>query len=69
MSRKFSRNLKRLCNAKLSTTVGLTIMEMMDGLESGKIKGLVIMGENPAVSDPDINHVKHALKVGGIPAW
>jgi formate dehydrogenase alpha subunit len=51
-----------LYNAQLSTAVGLTIMEMMDGLESGKIKGLVIMGENPAVSDPDITHVKHALK-------
>jgi formate dehydrogenase major subunit len=49
-------------NAKLPTNVGLTIMELVDGLESGKVKALVIMGENPAVSDPDSGHVKHALK-------
>jgi formate dehydrogenase alpha subunit len=49
-------------NAKLSPTVGLTIMEMVDGILNGKIKGLVIMGENPMVSDPDSNHVKHALE-------
>lgn len=49
-------------NAQLSPNAGLTIMEMMDGVLSGKIKGLVIMGENPAVSDPDSNHVKHALE-------
>ena len=48
--------------AKLSPTVGLTIMEMMDGVLNGKIKGLVIMGENPMVSDPDSHHVKHALE-------
>jgi predicted molibdopterin-dependent oxidoreductase YjgC len=49
-------------NAQLSPAVGLTIMEMMDGLETGKVKALVIMGENPVVSDPDVEHVKHALK-------
>jgi len=49
-------------NATLSPKVGLTIMEMMDGLLDGRVKGLVIMGENPMVSDPDIHHVKHALE-------
>jgi len=49
-------------NVKLPSNVGLTIMEMMDGIQHGKIKGLVIMGENPMVSDPDIHHVKHALE-------
>jgi formate dehydrogenase major subunit len=49
-------------NATLSPAVGITIMEMMDGITSGKIKGLVVMGENPMVSDPDCHHVKHALE-------
>lgn len=49
-------------NATLSPKVGLTIMEMMDGLLDGRVKGLVIMGENPMVSDPDTHHVKHALE-------
>lgn len=46
----------------LSPNTGLTIMEMMDGLMNGKIKALVILGENPLVSDPDANHVKRALE-------
>ena len=41
---------------------GLTIMEMMQGCIDGKIKGMVILGENPVMSDPDSNHVKHALE-------
>lgn len=49
-------------NARLSPKVGLTLMEMMDGIERGTIRGLVVLGENPVVSDPDAAHVKHALK-------
>jgi formate dehydrogenase major subunit len=48
--------------AQLSTKVGSTIMEMMHGLEDGSVKAMVVLGENPAGSDPDSNHVKHALK-------
>ena len=48
--------------ASLSTKVGYTIMEMMHGLEDGSVKGLVVMGENPLGSDPDTNHVRHALQ-------
>lgn len=47
--------------AKLSSKVGLTIPEIMDGAEHGDIKFMYIMGENPMVSDPDINHVRNAL--------
>ncbi len=47
--------------AQLSAKVGKTIMEMMHDLEEGSIKGMVVMGENPVGSDPDMNHVKHAL--------
>lgn len=48
-------------DAKLSTKIGLTIPEILDGAEKGEVKFLYIMGENPMVSDPDINHVKKAL--------
>jgi len=41
---------------------GLTVLEMMEGIETGRIKAMVIMGENPLLSDPDIAHVKEALK-------
>ena len=45
----------------LSTNVGLTIPEIIDEAEEGNIKVIYIMGENPMVSDPDINHVRKAL--------
>jgi predicted molibdopterin-dependent oxidoreductase YjgC len=37
-------------------------MEMMDGILKGSVKAMVILGENPLVSDPDLQHVKHALE-------
>ncbi len=40
---------------------GLTITEMMLAALEGKINALYIMGENPLVSDPDLNHVKQAM--------
>ena len=46
----------------LPQNVGLTIPGMLEGLENGSLKALYIMGENPVVSDPDVNHVKKALE-------
>jgi formate dehydrogenase major subunit/formate dehydrogenase alpha subunit len=48
-------------NAKLPEHVGLTVVEMMDAALSGSIKAMYIMGENPILSDPDINHVRQGL--------
>ncbi len=41
---------------------GLTVVEMVNAADDGTLKGLYIMGENPMLSDPDINHVEEALK-------
>ena len=46
----------------LSDQAGLTVMEMMNGAEDGSVKGLYIIGENPMVSDPDLNHTEECLK-------
>ena len=46
----------------LSDKVGLTIPGMLEGLEKETVKALYVMGENPVVSDPDVNHVIKALK-------
>ena len=40
---------------------GLTVVEIMNAAHAGEIKGMYIMGENPAMSDPDTNHVREAL--------
>ena len=47
---------------RLDDKVGLTVVEIMHQAAAGTIKGLYIMGENPMVSDPDLNHVKQALE-------
>lgn len=42
--------------------VGLTLTEMMEKAAHGEMKGLYIVGENPMISDPDLNHIKKALE-------
>jgi len=49
-------------DAKLSPTPGLTVVEMIRAAEAGEVKAIYIMGENPMLSDPDINHVEAALR-------
>lgn len=46
----------------LSDQNGLTVVEIMHQVEKGQIKGLFILGENAAMSDPDANHVEEALQ-------
>lgn len=53
---------EQVWGAKLSNEVGLTLSEIMDEAADGDIRFMYIMGENPMVSDPDINHVTHALE-------
>ncbi len=40
---------------------GLTVVEIMDAIHAGDIKGMYILGENPAMSDPDVEHARDAL--------
>ena len=40
---------------------GLTVVEIIDSIYRGEIKGMYIMGENPAMSDPDVEHARDAL--------
>ena len=47
---------------KLSDKPGVTLTEIVHKAGHGDIKFLYIMGENPMVSDPDLNHVEEALK-------
>jgi formate dehydrogenase major subunit len=40
---------------------GLTVVEIMNAAHAGQIKGMYIMGENPAMSDPDLAHSREAI--------
>jgi len=45
----------------LSPNNGLVIPDVVDKAHHGEIKGLMVFGENPMVSDPDLHHVGEAL--------
>ncbi len=44
-----------------SAQKGLTVVEIMDAIHDDKIKGMYILGENPAMSDPDVEHARDAI--------
>jgi formate dehydrogenase major subunit len=52
---------EQLWGMALEAQPGLTVVEIMDAIEEGQIRGMYIMGENPAMSDPDANHAREAL--------
>jgi formate dehydrogenase alpha subunit len=53
---------ERAWGVKLSEKIGLTAAEMIKSAHEGDIKAMYIMGENPVLSDPDINHTIEAMK-------
>jgi hypothetical protein len=50
-----------LWDAKLDPKRGLTVVEIMDAIHDGRVRGMYVMGENPAMSDPDVQHAREAL--------
>lgn len=52
---------EKLWNTKLESKPGLTVVEIMDAVHEDKLHGLYIMGENPAMSDPNLGHAREAL--------
>ena len=44
-----------------SSEKGLTVVEIMHAIHDGHIKGMYVLGENPAMSDPDVEHARDAL--------
>jgi formate dehydrogenase alpha subunit len=55
------RKFESAWGAKLSDKVGLTVVEVMHAIENGDVAAVYIMGENPALSDPNINRTRKAL--------
>ncbi|AIB16536.1 Tungsten-containing formate dehydrogenase alpha subunit [Azospirillum argentinense] len=48
-------------DTKLDSKRGLTVVEIMDAIHAGSLNGMYVMGENPAMSDPDVEHARDAL--------
>ena len=56
------QKFEELWKVKLSDKEGMTATEMLPAAEKGTLKALYIMGENPAVTDPDSTHTIKSLK-------
>ncbi|NVJ92053.1 MAG: formate dehydrogenase subunit alpha [Methylocystaceae bacterium] len=52
-----------LWNSKLDPENGLTVVEIIHAILHGDLKGMYIMGENPAMSDPDLTKARKALSM------
>ncbi|OYU30711.1 MAG: formate dehydrogenase subunit alpha [Comamonadaceae bacterium PBBC2] len=57
---------EKFWDTKLDDQPGYTVVEIMHkalapDTDPHKVRGMYIMGENPAMSDPDLNHARHAL--------
>jgi formate dehydrogenase major subunit len=52
---------EKLWGVALDPQPGLTVVEILDAANRGEIKGMYILGENPAMSDPDLAHARAGL--------
>jgi formate dehydrogenase alpha subunit len=49
-------------HTQLPPEPGLTVTEMVDGALTGRIRAMVVMGENPLMSEPNLAHARHAME-------
>ncbi len=59
---KVREKFEKAWNVKISSKPGLKSIEMLDECKRGNFKGLFILGEDPAQTDPDLHHVRSALE-------
>jgi formate dehydrogenase major subunit len=52
---------EKLWGMELDPKPGLTVVETIHAAKKREIRGMYIMGENPAMSDPDVDHAREAL--------
>ncbi len=55
------QRFEKLWGMDLDPDPGLTVVEIMHAAKKREIRGMYVMGENPAMSDPDVDHARDAL--------
>jgi formate dehydrogenase major subunit len=55
------QRFETLWKTPLDPDPGLTVVEIMNAAKKHEIRGMYIMGENPAMSDPDVDHAREAM--------
>jgi predicted molibdopterin-dependent oxidoreductase YjgC len=61
-NRKRIASLWNVDPGQLPGSPGLSTVEIVNAAYDGKIRGMYIMGENPMVTDPDLNHTREAFE-------
>jgi formate dehydrogenase major subunit len=56
-----NQRFEKYWGTPLDKKPGLTVVEIINAAYDGKIRGMYIMGENPAMSDPDVDHAREAM--------
>jgi len=56
-----NKRFEKLWGTTLEKKPGLTVVEVIRAADAGQIRGMYIMGENPAMSDPDVEHARAAM--------
>ncbi len=55
------QRFEKLWHIELDPDPGLTVVETIHAAKKREIRGMFVMGENPAMSDPDVDHAREAL--------
>jgi formate dehydrogenase major subunit len=55
------KRFEKLWKTELDPDPGLTVVEVIHAAKRHEIRGMFIMGENPAMSDPDVEHAREAM--------
>src|SRR5215204_5447698 len=55
------QRFETLWQTPLDPDPGLTVVEIMNAAKNHDIRGMYVMGENPAMSDPDVDHARAAI--------
>jgi formate dehydrogenase major subunit len=55
------QRFEKFWGTELDPKPGLTVVEIVNAAYDGSIRGMYIMGENPAMSDPDVEHARAGL--------
>jgi formate dehydrogenase major subunit len=55
------KKYEELWKTSLSKKAGLTVVEIINAANAGEIRGMYIQGENPAMSDPDVDHARAGI--------
>ena len=58
---EIKKKFEELWGTNLDPDSGKTVVEIMHSVYAGEITGMYIMGENPAMSDPNLQHAREAL--------